>query len=72
MMVAEPTRQTKPSYAGKVAIRHAVEAAKAAGLDVGGLRVSPDGTIEILDSRGAKGPKTLEDEIEQLRAEGKL
>jgi hypothetical protein len=43
-----PALKPKPLYAGKVQIRHLVEAAKAAGLDVGGIEAAPDGTVRIL------------------------
>lgn len=58
----------QPVYPGKVAIRHAVEAAKACGLDVGGLEVCPDGTIRIMDARAM--PKLPADEFERLQAAG--
>jgi len=44
-------RRAKPSYPGKVAIRHVVEAAKSLGIDVAGIEVTPDGTIRVLESR---------------------
>lgn len=56
------------AYPGKVAIRHAVEAAKACGLDVAGLEVSPDGRIKILDARTI--PAQPVDEFERLEAKG--
>lgn len=40
------------TYASKVAIRRAIEAAQEAGIEVGGIEVSPDGRIKVL----AKGP----------------
>ena len=39
------------SYAGIVATRRAVEAARACDLDVGGLVFRPDGEIRVLDAR---------------------
>jgi hypothetical protein len=46
-----PASFSKPRYPGKVAIRHAIETARALGLDVAGFEVSPDGTIRILEAR---------------------
>jgi hypothetical protein len=57
-------------YPGKVAIRHVVEAAKACGIDVAGIEVSPDGSIRAIDARLA--PSRPLDEFERLEAEGKL
>ncbi len=51
------------SYPGKVAIRHATEAARAAGIDVGAVEVSPDGSIRIIDARAIS--KTPADEFER-------
>jgi hypothetical protein len=62
--------ETRISYPGKVAIRHLVEAAKAAGLDVAGIEVSPTGTIRIMDARAM--PKLPIDEFERLEAQGIL
>jgi len=68
------TEQANPrrggGYPGKVAIRHVVEAAKAAGLDVGGIEVSPDGTIRVLEGRNI--PKPAESLFDQLEAAGKI
>jgi len=52
----------RPIYPGKVAIRHAIEAARRAGVDVGGFEISPDGTIRILDARTVQKPQ---DEFER-------
>lgn len=43
----------RPHYAGKVAIRHAVESARAAGIAIGGLELGPDGTIRLFDQATA-------------------
>lgn len=48
-------------YPGRVAIRHVVEAAKAVGLDVAGLRVSADGTIEVIEARAQPSAETAYD-----------
>ena len=58
-----PARKRKPTYAGKVTIRHLVEAAKAAGLVVGGIEAAPDGTIRIIDARNM--PKPPKDQFEE-------
>lgn len=50
-------------YPGKVAIRRAMEAARANGIDVGGVEVSPDGSIRIIDMRAI--PKQPVDEFER-------
>lgn len=64
----QPARKPKPSYAGKVAVRHLVEAARAAGVDVGGIEAAPDGTIRILDVRNM--PKPPQDLFRGVGAEG--
>lgn len=51
------------SYPGKVAIRRAVQAARDNGIDVGGVEVSPDGSIRIIDMRAI--PKQPVDEFER-------
>lgn len=48
------------SYPGKVAIRHAVEAARELGLDIAGYELSPDGTIRVFEAR-ANPPKPQTD-----------
>ena len=58
------------AYPGKVAIRHAVEAARELGLDVAGFEVSPDGRIKILDARAV--PKAADDEFDRLEKAGLL
>ena len=63
----------KSAYPGKVAIRHAVETARAVGLDVAGFRVTPDGVIEIIDRKSvAPAPTGPKDEWEEWVAAGKL
>ena len=55
----------KPRYAGKVAVRRAVEAARGAGIDVGGVDLLPDGAIRILEARmTADQPQDLFSELE--------
>lgn len=58
------------TYPGKVAIRHAAEAAIAIGIDPAGLEIAPGGVIRILD-RSAILPEP-KDEFEQWDAAGKL
>lgn len=59
-----------PSYAGAVAIKRAVKAARDSGLDVGGIEVAPDGTIRIIEVRAV--PKPTDDLFEKLEAAGKI
>lgn len=54
------------SYPGKVAIRRAVQAARDNGIDVGGVEVSPDGSIRIIDMRAI--PRQPVDEFERWEA----
>ena len=56
-------RKKEDHYPGAVAIKRAVAAAKAAGLNVGGLEICPDGVIRILDK--ADTPAQPADEWEQ-------
>lgn len=64
---AHPARP-KPAYPGKVAIRHAIEAARACGLDVAGIEVAPDGTIRIVEARAL--PRAAESEFERMERMG--
>lgn len=59
-----PAKTPKPVYPGKVAIRRAVEAARAAGLDPAGVEALPDGTIRIVEARAIPQKGTLFDELE--------
>lgn len=53
-------------YPGKVAIRHVVEAARASGIDVVGVEISPDGRIRVFDARvDPQKPPNLYDELER-------
>ena len=45
------TAQAKPYYPRKSQIERAVAAAKACGLDVCGIEVSPNGVIRIIEAR---------------------
>lgn len=66
-----PFRQPKPVYPGKVAIRHAIEAARTLGIDVGGFEISPDGTIRVIDARALpKAPGGETDLFEECQAKG--
>jgi hypothetical protein len=58
-------------HAGKVAIRHVIEAAKAGGIDVASVQVHPDGTIRVYDARSLanEGP---DDQFDRLLREGGL
>lgn len=63
-------RGPKPSpYAGKVAIRHLIEAGKAAGLDVAGFEALPDGSVRVFTAAAAPKPNDLFDELDR---KGKL
>ena len=63
--------QRAPSaYPGKVAIRHAVEAARACDIDVAGVEISPDGTIRIVSARAE--PQQDESLYDKLKREGKI
>jgi hypothetical protein len=62
--------KSKAAYPGKVPIRHAVEAARALGVDIGGIEISASGTIRVLDrGMAASQPK---DEFEQWLQAGRL
>jgi hypothetical protein len=67
---ARRAQKVKPSYPGKIAIRHAVEAARSLGIDIGGLEFSPDGIIRLLD-RGTLPAQPL-DEFAQWEQAGRL
>lgn len=63
----------KPIYPGKVAIRHAVQAAKDCGLDPVGFEVSPDGTIRVFDKATMPVKPSQEESLyDRLTREGKL
>lgn len=51
-------------YPRKVEIVRAIGAAKACGLDVAGVEVSPDGTIRIVEARAIPQPKDVFSEWE--------
>ena len=57
-------------FPGKVAVKRVIEAARAAGLDVGGVSVAPDGTVQVIEARLAAPPPA--DLFEQLERDGKL
>jgi hypothetical protein len=65
-----PARRQKPAYAGKVATRQVVERAQAAGLDVGAIEFSPDGTIRVIDRKVM--PAQASDELGQWLEKGLL
>lgn len=44
----------RPSYAVQKIIERAIKAAKDAGMDVGGVEVSPDGTVRVLTRESTK------------------
>lgn len=47
-------------YPRKAEIERTVAAAKACGLDVAGVEVSPDGTIRIMEARAVSAPPANE------------
>ncbi len=55
-------------YARKVEIGRLIDAAKAHGVDVAGIRLSPDGTIEIVEARAI--PQQPVDAFARAEAEG--
>lgn len=55
------TAPARLTYPGKVALRRAIDAAKACGVDVGAVEVSPDGSIRIIDARAV--PKAPVDDF---------
>ncbi|UAK24376.1 hypothetical protein [Sphingomonas nostoxanthinifaciens] len=65
-----PARLGKTAYPGKVAIKHAIEAARSLGIDVAGIEISPDGTIRIMEARAV--PKPADSLYDQLKAAGQL
>lgn len=62
------TVHARLKYPGKVALRRAIDAAEAAGIDVGAIEVSPDGSFRLIDVRAV--PQAPVDEF--ARWEGKL
>lgn len=62
-----PSTFSKPKYPGKVAIRHAIETARALGLDVAGFEVSPNGMIRILEARAT--PQQPMNDFDRLESE---
>lgn len=61
---------SKSAYAGKVVIRHAMEAARKNGVNVGSLELSSDGDIRIVDVKAV--PAQIADEFAKWEAEGRL
>ncbi|MGZ8286654.1 MAG: hypothetical protein ACXW27_08645 [Allosphingosinicella sp.] len=57
-------------YPSQAAVERAIRAARAGGLDVGGVEVAPDGTIRVMEARAM--PKPAEDLFDQLEREGRL
>ncbi len=64
-------RRAKAAYPGKVAIRHAKEAAEAMGIKPAGLEICPDGTIRIFD-RASIPEAAPKDEFEEWLQSGRL
>lgn len=64
-------RRERAIYPGKVAIRHAKEAALEMGIDPAGLEICPDGTIRIFD-RAALPTAAPKDEFDEWLQSGRL
>lgn len=64
----------KAAYPGKVAIRHAIEAARDSGIDPRGFQLCPDGSILIFDRAALPVPQPAKDEsiFDKLEREGKI
>lgn len=58
------------SYAGKAAVKRAIEWARELQIDVAGFEMRPDGTIRVLDARAF--PTQPADEFEAWERAGKL
>lgn len=56
----------KPHYAGAVAIKRSISAARRARLDVAGVELLPDGTIRLLDARLAPDPDAAANPLDRL------
>ena len=50
-MNAHATKRPKATYAHKAKVIAAVEIARELGLDVAGFTMSPDGSIQVFESR---------------------
>jgi len=60
------------AYPGKVAIKHAIAAAREIGLDVAGFKIGPDGSIEITERAAPRPSSKLDEEYERMMAAGLL
>jgi hypothetical protein len=58
------------SYAGKAAVKRAIDWAREFKIDVAGFELRPDGTIRVLDQRAF--PAQPADEFEAWEQAGKL
>lgn len=58
-------------YAGKVAVRRAIDMARDGGIDVGGIQLPPDGTIFIFDRETATAV-ALREVQERAKLQGPL
>lgn len=71
-MMAEAVRSSR-DYPRKAEIKRAVDAARACGLDVIGIKVSRDGAIEVIEARARPEPIVgAEDELARWEAEGRI
>ena len=55
----------KRRYARRAEITRAIEAAKACGIEVSGIEVSPDGSIKVLSGAAAAASQSEFDQWEQ-------
>lgn len=65
--------EARVRYPSDQRIRKVVEAARACGLDVAGVKVSPQGDVEVFSTRAIPKPvETTADEIAQWEEQGRL
>lgn len=71
MCAHKHTMSTKTTYARAAATRRAIAVLQGAGIEVGGLRVFPDGSFEVIAAnRGATAEPA--NDFDRLEAEGRL
>lgn len=54
-------------YATKAKIAHAIEAARACGLDPAGIEITPDGAIKVVEARAI--PQSVQSDFDRFEAE---
>lgn len=60
--------EARVRYPSDQRIKKVVEAARACGLDVAGVKVSPQGDVEVFETRAI--PKSPESEFDRAEREG--